>query len=187
MLSWFSRKLYRLKQRRKNKQTAHQIPTEQTKWHKACLWLAYSVGGIDMLLRDDGSITVISKSSLDPETMFDCLISRSQSGSIRCHLHVNLLSETECQKSVFKTIECWSESLAEFVVNLISLSGDSDPNSSPPRGRWGIMVPDPADSDSLTSKSEVLFPAFKSEEELFMRMALDGFDVTEKDSCNAQG
>lgn len=186
MLSWFSRKLCWLKQRLKSKQTTHQTSTEQTKWHKACLWLAHSVGGIDMLLRDDGSIKVISKSSLDPETMFDCLISRSQSGSIRCHLHVNLLSETECQKSVFKTIECWSEPLAKFVVNLISLPGDSDPNSSPLRGRWGIMVPAPADGDGLVVKSEVLFPTFKSEEELLMRMALAGFDVNnDKDSADA--
>ena len=185
MLSWFSRNLYWLKQRQKSKQTTHQTPTEQSKWHKACLWLAWMVGGIDMLLQDDGSIMVVLKSSLDTHS---CAVSRrSNGGPIRCNLHVNLLSETKYRKCVFTTIECWSESLAEFVVNLISLSGDSDPNSSPPRGRWGIMVPDPADSDSLTSKSEVLFPAFKSEEELFMRMALDGFDVTEKDSCNAQG
>ena len=176
MLSWFRRRS------RQRKQDGIQL----SRWHKACLWLAWTVGGTDMLLRDDGSIMVISKSSLDPETMFDCLISRSQSGSIRCHLQVNLPSETECQKSVFKTIECWSEPLAKFVVNLISLSGDSDPNSSPPKGRWGIMAPAPADGDGLAVKSEVLFPTFKSEEELLMRMALAGFDVNnEKDSADA--
>lgn len=176
MLSWFRRRS------RQRKQDGIQL----SRWHKACLWLAWTVGGTDMLLRDDGSIMVISKSSLDPETMFDCLISRSQGGSIRCHLQVNLPSETECQKSVFKTIECWSQPLAEFVVNLISLPGDPYQSSNPPRGRWGIMVPAPVDSDGLAAKSEVLFPTFKSEEELFMRMALAGFDANnEKDSADA--
>ena len=184
MLSWFSRKLYWLKQRRKSKQTTHQIPAKQTKWHKACLWLAHSVGGLDMLLRDDGTVIVISKSSCTPESLADGVISKSKHG-IRSYLRVDMLADEENEKFRFKTIDAWSESLAKFIATLIALTS-IDPYLNPPEN-WGVMNFNNTSSDGLTSKSEVLFPAFKSEEELFMRMALDGFDVTEKDSCNAQG
>lgn len=184
MLSWLSRKLYWLKQRRKSKQTAHQTPAEQTKWHKACLWLARSVGGIDMLLRDDGTVIVISKSSCTPESLDDGVISKSKYG-IRSYLRVYMLVDEKSKKFEFKTIDAWSESLAKFIATLIALT-PIDPYLDPPKN-WGVMTFNHCSSDVLSLKSEVLFPTFKSEEELFMRMALDGFDVTEKDGCNAQG
>lgn len=184
MISWFSRKLYWLKQRRKSKQTAHQTPVEQTKWHKACLWLAHSVGGVDMLLRDDGTVIVISKSRCTTESLADGVISKSKHG-IRSYLRVYMLVDEENKKFWFKTIDAWSESLAKFIATLIALT-PVDPYLDPPEN-WGVMIFNNTSSDGLTSKSEVLFPTFKSEEELFMRMALDGFDFMEKDSCNAQG
>lgn len=184
MISWFSRKLCWLKQRRKSKQTAHQTHAEQTKWHKACLWLARSVGGIDMLLRNDGTVIVISKPSCIPESLADGVISKSKC-RIRSYLRVCMLADEESKKFEFKTIDAWSESLAKFIATLIALT-PIDPHSDPPEN-WGVMIFNRASSDGLTLKTEVLFPTFKSEEELFMRMALDGFDATEKDGCNAQG
>ena len=183
MLSWFTRKICWF-----NRRKAEQAAIPQTKWHKACYWLAQSVNGIDMLLRDDGTILVISKASCDPETLVDGIVSKSKGGSIRSHLRINTLSD-EGKKFKFKTIESWSESLAKLVVNIISLSKDPDPNFDPVEGRWGVMVFTPANSDGLNVKTEILFPAFKSEEELFMRMALDGFDINneeKKDSTDAQ-
>lgn len=190
MLSWFTRKICWLMQRKAKREKSIAIP--QTKWHKACFWLAHSVGGVDMLFRGDRSIMVISRASLNPESLSSEVISRSKGGSIRSHLHVNLLSEAEDRQYVFKTIDFWSEELARFVATLISLSKDPDPNSDPPEGRWGVMVFTSVNGDGLNVKTEILFPAFKSEEELFMRMALDGFDINdeekkEKDSTDAQG
>jgi len=191
MLSWFTRKICWLMQRKAKREKSTAIP--QTKWHKACFWLAHSVGGVDMLFRGDRSIMVVSRASLNPESLSSEVISRSKGGSIRSHLHVNLLSEAEDRQYVFKTIDFWSEELARFVATLISLSKDPDPNFDPPEGRWGVMVFTSANGDGLNVKTEILFPAFKSEEELFMRMALDGFDINddeekkEKDSADAQG
>ena len=188
MLSWFTRKICWFNRRKAKQEKPTAIP--QTKWHKACYWLAHSVGGVDMLFLDDRSIMVVSKASLNPESLSTEVISRSKGGFIRSHLHVNLLSEAEDQQCAFKTIDCWSETLAKFVVNLISLSKDPDPNFDPAEGRWGVMVFTQANSDGLNVKTEILFPAFKSEEELFMRMALDGFDINneekKKDSTDAQ-
>ena len=179
MLSWLSRKVLWFKRRKPTK-----MPL--TKWHLACFWLAQSVNGIDMLLRDDGTIMVISKASCDPWTLVDGVVSKSKGGSIRSHLRINTLSN-EGEKFKFKTIESWSESLAKLVINIISLSKDPDPNFDPVEGRWGVMVFTSANDDGLNVKTEILFPAFKSEEELFMRMALDGFDINdeEKDSTDA--
>ena len=191
MLSWFTRKICWFMQRKAKREKSTAIP--QTKWHKACFWLAHSVGGVDMLFRGDRSIMVVSRASLNPESLSSEVISRSKGGSIRSHLHVNLLSEAEDRQYVFKTIDFWSEELARFVATLISLSKDPDPNFDPPEGRWGVMVFTSANGDGLNVKTEILFPAFKSEEELFMRMALDGFDINddeekkEKDSADAQG
>ncbi len=184
MLSWFSRKLYWLKQRRKSKQTAHQTPAEQTKWHKACLWLAHSVGGIDMLLRDDGTVIVISKSSCTLESFADSVISKSKYGSVRSYLRVNMLVDEESKKFEFKTIDAWSEDLAKFIATIVSLT-PPNPKLDPPE-RWGVMIFSPTSVDELPSKTEVLFPTFKSEEELFMTMALDGVAIDEKDSADAQ-
>lgn len=190
MLSWFTRKICWFMQRKAKREKPTAIL--QTKWHKACHWLAHSVGGVDMLFRGDRSIMVISRASLNPESLSSEVISRSKGGSIRSHLHVNLLSEAEDRQCVFKTIDFWSEELARFVATLISLSKDPDPNFDPSEGRWGVMVFTPANSDGLSVKTEMLFPSFKSEEELFMRMALDGFDINddeekkEKDSTDAQ-
>lgn len=190
MLSWFTRKICWLMQRKAKREKYNAIP--QTKWHKACFWLAHSVGGVDMLFRGDRSIMVVSRASLDPESLSAGIISRSKGSSIRSHLQVNLLSEAEDRQYVFKTIDYWSEELARFVATLISLSKDPDPNFDPPEGRWGVMVFTPANGDGLNVKTEILFPVFKSEEELFMRMALDGFDINdeekkkEKDSADAQ-
>lgn len=181
MLSWFARKFYWSKRRSSQRK---QDGIQLSKWHKACLWLARSVGGIDMLLRDDGTVAVISRSSCDPESLGDGVISKSKYGSIRSHLRVNMISE-EGRKFEFKTIDAWSESLAKFIATLIALT-PIDPYLDPPEN-WGVMTFNHCSSDVLSLKSEVLFPTFKSEEELFMRMALDGFDVTEKDGCNAQG
>ena len=190
MISWCTRKICWLMQRKAKHEKHTAIP--QTKWHKACFWLAHSVGGVDMLFRGDRSIMVVSRASLDPETLSTGMISRSKGGSIRSHLHVNLLSDAEDRQYVFKTIDYWSEELARFVATLISLSKDPDPNFDPPEGRWGVMVFTPTNGDGLNVKTEILFPVFKSEEELFMRMALDGFDINvdeekkEKDSADAQ-
>ena len=186
MLSWFARKICWLNQRKAKKEKPTAIP--QTKWHKACYWLAHSVGGVDMLLRDDRSIAVVSKASLDPETLDDGVISKSKHGT-RSYLRVYLLVDEESKKFEFKTIDAWSESLAKFIATLIALT-PIDPYLDPPEN-WGIMTFNHASSDGLTLKSEVLFPTFKSEEELFMRMALDGFDINDdeekKDSADAQG
>ncbi len=189
MLSWFAKKLYWFNRRsRQRKQDCIQL----SKWHKACFWLAHSVGGVDMLFQADRSIMVVSRASLDPESLSTEVISRSKGGSIRSYLHVNLLSDAEDRQYVFKTIDYWSEELARFVATLISLSKDPDPNFDPPEGRWGVMVFTQTNGDDLNVKTEILFPTFKSEEELFMRMALDGFDINdeekkEKDSSDAQG
>jgi len=175
MLSWLSRKVLWFKRRKPTK-----MPL--TKWHLACFWLAQLVNGIDMLLRDDGTIRVISKVSCDPKTLVDGVVSKSKGGSIRSHLRINTLSDS-VKKFEFKTIEDWSEDLAKFVATVITLN-DIDPNLDPPE-RWGIVLVSYSDELNIPIKSEVLFPNFKSEEELFMRMALDGFDINEKADSNA--
>ena len=177
MLSWFSKKIFQFKKRKENLRAL-------SKWHKACLWLAHSVGGIDMLLRDDGTILVISKASCDPETLVDGIVSRSNGGTLRRYLRVDMLSKMS-KNSELKTIDQWNVDLAKFVVSLISFSEESDPNLDPPEGKWGVMLSTQVNANGLMSTSEFLFPTFKNEEELFMRMTLDGFDINDKDSSNA--
>ena len=176
MLSWFAKKLYWSKRRSSQRK---QDGIQLSKWHKACLWLAHSVGGVDMLLRDDGTVVVISRSSCDPESLDDGVISKSKHGSIRSHLRVSMLVDEESRKFKFKTVDAWSESLAKFIATLIALM-PVDPHLDPPE-HWGVMIFNPVSSDGLALKSEVRFPTFKSEEELFMRMALDGIVLDEKD------
>ena len=171
MLSWLSKNVLWFKRRKPTKMSL-------TKWHKACLWLAQAVGGIDMLLRDDGTVIVISKTSLNPESFADGAISKSKYASIRSHLRVNMISE-EGKKFKFKTVDAWSEDLAKFIATIVALT-PSDLKPDPPE-RWGVMVFTPTSVDKLSLKTEVLFPTFKSEEEMFMRMALDGVALDEKD------
>ena len=142
-----------------------------------------------MLLRNDGTIIVISKSNCTPGSLVDNVISKSKYGTIRSHLRVNMISE-EGRKFEFKTIDAWSEDLAKFIATIVSLT-PPNPKLDPPE-RWGVMIFSPTSGDGLPSESEVLFPTFKSEEEMFMRMALDGFDINDeekkgKDSTDAQG
>ena len=180
MFSWIANKLCWSKKRsRQIKQDGIQL----SKWHKACLWLARSVGGIDMILRADGTVVVISKSSCNPGSLANGTVSKSKYGSARSYLRVDMINE-EGRKFEFKTIDAWSEDLAKFIATIISLT-QLGPNLDPLE-RWGIMVYTLTSVDKLPSKTEVLFPTFKSEEELFMTMALDGVAIDEKDSADAQ-
>lgn len=177
MLSWFTRKICWFNQRKAKREKLAAIP--QTKWHKACLWLARSVGGIDMLLRDDGTVIVISKSSFTSESLADGVISKSKYGAVRSYLKVSMLVDEESKKFEFKTIDAWSESLAKFIATIVSLT-PPDPKLESIE-RWGVMAFTPSTSvDRLSLKTEVLFPIFKSEEELFMTMTLDGIALDEK-------
>ena len=177
MLSLFAKKLCQYTQRSIQRSCNG---ANLSKWHKACLWLAHSVGGIDMLLRGDGTIIVISsKSSCTPESLADGVISRRKYGSLRSYLRVNMLSE-DGKKFEFKTIDSWSEDLAKFIATIVSLTA-LDPRLEYPKS-WGVMVFSPTSDDEPSLKTEVLFPTFKSEEELFMTMALDGVTfLDEKD------
>lgn len=190
MMAWLSRKLAWLRNRKKKEEENEKLRS-LSKWHQACFWLAKSVGGVDMLLQYDGTVLVVLKKP-DFDT---AVISKNLNRPIQCFLRVNMLDEHKIdghsKRFVFKTIDKWSLALAEFVVRVVSLS-EVDPHNDPAKF-WGIETVVPAGSSRLQMRDEVRFPTFKTEEELFMWMALDGVEVFEnsgeegKDAKDAQG
>lgn len=186
LMKWLRELLFKKKRCQEKSRSSIIEKKPLTKWHKACLWLAHTVGGVDMLLKDDGSILVISK-SLDGDLV---AISKSSGGGPRRYLRVSLLDMHTGSMEQLKTIVEWSPALAEFAARILAFS-NHDPNLDPIED-WGVMAFTKPSPSGLQVKTESKFPTFKSEEELFMRMALDGFDINddeekkEKDSANAQ-
>ena len=173
MLSWLTRKFFRSKRREKEEpkiQVENRV-SPLSKWHLACFWLAHTVGGVDMILEEGCSIFVVSKTGSGHDG-HKVVLKTKYGNAVHCHLAVNM-DVDKASSFEFKTIDDWSEDLAKFVASIITLK-EFDPRFDPEE-RWGIIAYD----------RKILFPCFKNEEELFMRMALDGFvcnDEREGDS-----
>ena len=171
MLSWIARKLLLFKKKMAVKKTKNRKSAAVTlsRWHLACQWLARAVDGVDMILEPTGSIFVVSKagSSFNGHVV----VSKATVSGVRCHLAVNMVADRGVEAFEYKAIDGWSEDLAKLVASLIALKEKPEPNLDPPESMWGIWA----------YGREMLFPHFKSEEEMFMTMALDGVAIDEKD------
>lgn len=93
-------------------------------------------------------------------------------------------------------IDTWDEQLAKLVVTVIALkparaahdkmrSTVSTKLEEDGLERWGVGYGIRISEDWNFGKKKKMFPVFKSEEELFLRMSLDGFAIDEAEGKDA--